>query len=104
MEADGDWFEGNPDRILRLRHITDGDPGREKGHNAVMVYRFEDYPGVRLRIPFGASRRLLLNAERLGDREIAPIMYEMAAMLTTISPRLPDEVRARLKCLAVPNR
>jgi hypothetical protein len=49
-EDDRDWFEDHPDRLLRLRFGTDGDPGGTE--MAVLVFCPQD--GIRIRMPYTA--------------------------------------------------
>ncbi len=49
-EDDRQWFDARPDRILRLRHATDGDPiGTGPNH---VVFVFCPVNGVRMRPGF----------------------------------------------------
>jgi hypothetical protein len=49
-EDDRAWFEDHPDRLLRLRFGTDGDPGGIE--MAALVFCPQD--GVRIRMPYTA--------------------------------------------------
>jgi hypothetical protein len=73
-ENDREWFEDHPDRLLRMRFGTDGDPGGTE--MAVLVFCRQD--GVRIRMPhaapFAQTVRLI---EEDTDSALRPIFLDL---------------------------
>ena len=69
-EDDREWFDAHPDRILRFRRATDGDPGAEPGD---VVFVFCPVTGSRFRFAFTVvpdMRDALMAADT--DKPLAP--------------------------------
>lgn len=87
-DGDRDWFKANPDRVYRLREISEAEratcPGKPPGSSGLCSYIVvrQIRPGVRARVGFDAYP--LHRPERFSDSACAKIFDEIKQQRTEV--------------------